>query len=91
MANHPSALKRVKQSQAQRLRNMGTKSRIKTTIKKFHQVLENGTPEAARSAMIQAVAQIDRAASKGVVHHRTASRKISRLSKKLHRHSSQPA
>ena len=42
------------------------------------------------SAMIQAMAQIDRAGSKGVVHHRTASRKISRLSKKLHRHSASP-
>ena len=91
MANHPSALKRVKQSQARRLRNMSTKSRIKTTVKKFHQVLETGTLESARPAMIQAVAQIDRAASKGVVHPRTASRKISRLSKKLHRHSAQPA
>ena len=91
MANHPSALKRVKQSQARRLRNMSTKSRIKTTVKKFYQVLETGTVEAARPAMIQAMAQIDRAASQGVVHPRTASRKISRLSKKLHRHSVQPA
>jgi small subunit ribosomal protein S20 len=91
LANHPSALKRVKQSQARRLRNMSTKSRIKTTVKKFYQVLETGAMEAARPAMIQAIAQIDRAASKGVVHPRTASRKISRLSKKLHRHSVQSA
>jgi len=87
LANHPSALKRVKQSQARRLRNMSTKSRLKTTVKKFHQILETGTLDAARPAMIQAMAQIDRAASKGVVHPRTASRKISRLAKKLHRHS----
>lgn len=91
MANHPSALKRVKQSQARRLRNMSTKSRIKTTVKKFYQVLETGTIESARPALIQAMSQIDRAASKGVVHHRTASRKISRLSKKLHQHSVQSA
>ncbi len=87
MANHPSALKRVKQSQARRLRNVSTKSLVKTTIKKFYQVLETGTVESARPALIQAMAQIDRAASKGVVHPRTASRKISRLSKKLNRHS----
>jgi small subunit ribosomal protein S20 len=91
LANHPSALKRVKQSQARRLRNVSTKSLVKTTIKKFYQVLETGTVESARPALIQAMAQIDRAASKGVVHPRTASRKISRLSKKLHRHSAQPA
>jgi len=36
---------------------MGTKSRIKTTIKKFYQALENGTTESARPAMIQAVAK----------------------------------
>jgi small subunit ribosomal protein S20 len=91
LANHPSALKRVKQSQARRLRNTSTKTRIKTTVKKFYQVLETGTVEAARPAMIQAIVQIDRAASKGVVHRRTASRKISRLSKKMHQHSVQPA
>lgn len=91
MANHPSALKRVKQSQVRHLRNTSIKSRVKTTIKKFYQALETGTVEAARPAMIQAMSQINRAASKGVVHPRTASRKISRLSKKLHRHSVQPA
>jgi small subunit ribosomal protein S20 len=91
LANHPSALKRVKQSQARRVRNISTKSRVKTTIKKFYTVLEAGSMESARPALIQAMAQIDRAASKGVIHHRTASRKISRLSKKLHRDSVQPA
>jgi small subunit ribosomal protein S20 len=91
LANHPSALKRVKQSQARRLRNMSIRSRIKTTVKKFQQVLETGTVESARPLMIQAIAQIDRAGSQGVVHPRTASRKISRLAKKLHRRSVQPA
>jgi small subunit ribosomal protein S20 len=81
----------VKQSQARRLRNTSTKSRIKTTVKKFYHLLETGTREVAHPAMIQAVVQIDRAASKGVIHHRTASRKISRLAKKLHHHSVQPA
>jgi small subunit ribosomal protein S20 len=91
LANHPSALKRVKQSQIRRLRNMSVKSRIKTTVKKFHQILETGSLESARPVMIQAISQIDRAGSKGVVHPRTASRKISRLSKKLHQRSVQPA
>jgi small subunit ribosomal protein S20 len=60
------------------------KSRIRTTVKKVQKSLETGALESARPALTQAISLMDRASSKGIVHRRTASRKISRLSKKLH-------
>ncbi|MGA3085371.1 MAG: 30S ribosomal protein S20 [Thermodesulfobacteriota bacterium] len=91
MANHPSALKRAKQNKVRRLRNASLKSKIKTKVKKYLQTLEASSQEPAHPALIQAVSLIDRAGSKGILHQRTASRKISRLSKKLNKISGQPA
>ena len=91
MANHPSALKRAKQNEMRRLRNSSMKSRIKTVVKKYQQTVEAGSIEAAGPALRQAASLIDRAGSKGILHARTASRKISRLSKKLHKLSDQAA
>jgi small subunit ribosomal protein S20 len=61
------------------------KSGIKTKVKQYVQTLETSSPESATPALVQAVSLIDRAASKGVLHQRTASRKVSRLSKKLNK------
>jgi small subunit ribosomal protein S20 len=59
------------------------KSRIKTVVKKYQATVEAGSIETAGPALRQAASLIDRAGSKGILHARTASRKISRLSKKL--------
>ena len=91
MANHPSALKRAKQNKVRRLRNASMKSKIKTGVKQYLQALEAPSQESTPSAFTQAVSLIDRAGSKGILHRRTASRKIARLSKKLHKISDQPA
>jgi len=91
LANHPSALKRAKQNKVRRLRNTSMKSKIKTKVKQYLQTLEASSQEPASPALIQAVSLIDRANSKGILHQRTASRKISRLSKKLKKISGQPA
>jgi len=85
LANHPSALKRAKQNKVRRLRNASMKSRIKTGVKQYLQTLEVPSQESAQPALIQAISLIDRAKSKGILHRRTASRKISRLSKKLNK------
>jgi small subunit ribosomal protein S20 len=85
LANHPSALKRAKQNKVRRLKNASVKSKIKTGVKQFLQTLESSSPESAQPAFTQAVSLIDRAGSKGVLHRRTVSRKISRLSKKLNK------
>ena len=85
MANHPSALKRAKQNKIRRSRNASVKSMIKTGIKQYLQTLEAPSQKSSPAALIQAVSLIDQAGSKGILHRRTASRKISRLSKKLNK------
>ena len=91
MANHPSALKRAKQNEVRRLRNASMKSKIKTKVKNYLQVLNTGSQESTSPVMNEAVSLIDRASSKGILHPRTASRKISRLAKKINKLSEKPA
>lgn len=83
MANHPSALKRQRQSEKRRVRNKGYKSTINTTIKKVFTSLSEKDTDKAKEFLREAVSRLDRAVSKGALHRRTASRRISRLTKKL--------
>lgn len=83
MANHKSALKRAKQNTNRRLRNKAVKTRVKSVVKDIQQALEEGNVEAAAGQLNQAKSAIDKASKKGVIHARTASRKISRLSKQI--------
>ncbi|PIE68489.1 MAG: 30S ribosomal protein S20 [Deltaproteobacteria bacterium] len=81
MANHKSALKRHRQSLKARSRNRMVKTRIKHSVKAVRLAIANNDVDQARQALQQATSVLDRAASKKVVHWRTAARKISRLSK----------
>ena len=83
MANHKSALKRAKQSETKRLRNKAVKTRVKHLVKKVHQAVDSDSSELASAQLNDARAAIDKAAKKGVIHKRTAARKISRLSKRV--------
>lgn len=85
MANHKSALKRVKQSEKRRLRNKAVKTRVNGVIKGVRQALDAGDKDQAQSALDVAIPVIDKAASKGVIHRRTAARRISRLTQHVHR------
>lgn len=80
---HKSVLKRARQNLRRRARNQAVRSRIKTESKKVIKAVETGDLEAARSALRVAVPVIARAGRKGIIHHRTASRKISRLTQKV--------
>jgi small subunit ribosomal protein S20 len=80
MANHKSALKRIRQSEKRTDRNRDRISKIKTFIKKFVNSLESGN---AASMFSVAQSEIQKGVSKGVLHKNTASRKVSRLSKML--------
>ncbi len=82
MANHVSALKRYRQSQKRRLRNKSYKSSINTSAKKIFVALEANDMEAAKEHYQHTIARLDSAANKGVLHQKTVSRKISRLTKK---------
>ncbi len=80
MANHKSALKRIRQSEKRRLRNRRVRSQLKTVLKKFYSAVD-GKSEGVDLKEIhrRTVSSIDRAATKGVLHKRTAARKISRI------------
>ncbi len=82
MANHPSALKRIRQNEKKRLRNMSYKSKVKTALKKYLKALEDKAPEASQ-LLRSAVSLLDKGVSKGIFHANTASRTVARLSKKL--------
>ncbi len=83
MANTRSALKRIRQSEVRRQRNKQVKSKIKNTVRNFMNSLGEEDKETARQNLISVGRVIDKAASKGVIHKKTAARKKSRLAKKL--------
>ena len=83
MAIHKSVIKRQKQADKQHLINNSAKSLLKTLSKKVEQAVEAKNAEAAKAAMVNAMKAYDKAASKGILHKSTASRKISRLSIKV--------
>ena len=76
MANHPSSLKRQRQSEKQRTRNRVVKSNIRTLVKK---VRGAASKDAALKELKAAISKLSKAAQKGGIHKNTASRKISRL------------
>jgi small subunit ribosomal protein S20 len=84
LANHKSALKRNRQSIIRRDRNRTNRSKVKTVAKKTDAAIEvENSVEKAQEALKTAVPIIERAAGKGAFHKKTASRKISRLTKKV--------
>ncbi len=85
MANHKSAEKRNRQSQIRRLRNRINKTKMKSAIRKVDEAIKAGSEEQAREALTVAIPVIAQTASKGTIHKRNASRKISRLAKSVNK------
>jgi small subunit ribosomal protein S20 len=84
LANHKSALKRNRQSIVRRDRNRINRSKVKTVIKKIEAAMEvEDSVEKAQEALVAAIPVIERASVKGAFHKKTASRKVSRLTKKV--------
>ncbi len=83
MANHVSALKRVRQTKARTMRNIAWRSKMRTFIRRVEDALKNEDGAAAKSALFEVVPILHRAAAKGVIHKRMAARKISRLTMKV--------
>jgi small subunit ribosomal protein S20 len=79
MANHKSALKRIKQNVKRNELNLARKSRVKTFVKSVYDAISAGNKEAAASALRVAESELMSAVTKGVMHKNTASRKVSRL------------
>ncbi|MGA8832625.1 MAG: 30S ribosomal protein S20 [Desulfomonilaceae bacterium] len=82
MANHPSALKRMRQNEKKRIRNISYKSKVKTSVKKYLKAAEEKTAEAGNLLNVT-VSLLSKGVTKGIFHKNTASRTISRLSRKL--------
>lgn len=83
MANIRSAKKRLRQAEKRTLRNRAAKSQLRTSMKKARLAVQTGNREAALVAFRAAVAVIDKTASKGIIHSRTAARYKSRLAQRL--------
>lgn len=81
MANHKSALKRHRQSEKARQRNVAIKSTLKTAVKKVKDSLANGKADEARKDLKATISLLDGAVSKGALHRNNASRKIARLTR----------
>lgn len=78
-----SVQKQVRVAERRRLRNKSIRSRCKTDITKAERLIFSGELELAQQAVIVAISSLDKAAEKGVIHPNNATRRKSRLMKKL--------
>lgn len=78
-----AALKAVRKSERQQLRNARVTSELRTLTKKFEQLLSQRQADLAKAELVELIRRIDRAQVKGILHANTAARKKSRLSHRL--------
>jgi len=78
-----SAQKQVRVAERRQLRNKSIRSLCKTNITKAEKLIFSGELELAKQAVVAAISSLDKAAEKGVIHPNNASRRKSRLMKKL--------
>ena len=83
MPVHKSAKKRVRRNTRVAQQNKSRTSEIRTYIRKVEEAVASGDQTAAKEALKAAQPKIMRGATKGVLHEKTASRKVSRLAKKV--------
>ncbi len=83
MANTPSAKKAARKIARRTAVNKSRRSRVRTFLRKVEEAIASGDQVAAASALKAAQPELQRAATKGVVHRNTASRKISRLAHRV--------
>ena len=83
MANPPQARKRIRRNENRALINGNRISRIRTFVKKVEAAIEGGDKAAAAEALRAAQPELARGVARGVLHKNTASRKLSRLTKRV--------
>ena len=83
MANTPQAKKRIRRNSRRELINHTRISRIRTFIKAVESAVEAGQKDEAAEALRKAQPEMARGVSRGVLHKNTASRKFSRLAKRV--------
>ena len=82
MANIKSQIKRNRQNEAARERNKSVRSALKTAVRRFHEAVEAGDVEKAKTLATEAGKKLDKAASKGVIHKNQAANRKSAVAKK---------
>ena len=83
MANTPQARKRIRRNERRAEINGNRLGRIRTFVKKVESALAGGDKEAAAEALRAAQPELARGVARGVLHKNTASRKLSRLTKRV--------
>ncbi|HEX9753640.1 MAG TPA: 30S ribosomal protein S20 [Methyloceanibacter sp.] len=83
MANTKSAKKAARQTVRRTEVNKSRRTRLRSSVRKVEEAIASGNKEAAAAALKEAEPIIARTAQKGVVHRKTASRKVSRLAKRV--------
>ena len=79
MANHPSALKRHRQSEKRRVRNRTIKTRLRHLVREVRIAVSARNADAAAKSLALATRALDKAVTKGVLHRNNAARRIARL------------
>jgi small subunit ribosomal protein S20 len=82
VANIKSQIKRNRQNEAARERNKSVRSALKTAVRRFHEAVEAGDVEKAKTLASEAGKKLDKAASKGVIHKNQAANRKSAVAKK---------
>lgn len=83
MANTPQARKRIRRNDRRAEINGARMSRIRSFVKKVEAAIEGGDKTAAAEALKSAQPELARGVARGVIHKNTASRKMSRLTKRI--------
>jgi len=83
MANTPQAKKRIRRNEKRAEINGARMSRIRNFLKKVETAIEGGVKDSAQTALRNAQPELARGVARGVLHKNTASRKMSRLSKRV--------
>ena len=83
MANTKSAKKAARQTVRRTEVNKARRSRLRSSVRKVEEAIASGNKAAAQAALREAEPEVVRTAQKGMVHRKTASRKVSRLAKRV--------
>ena len=83
MANTPQAKKRIRRNDKRAEINGNRIGRIRSFVKKVESAIEGGDKDAAAQALAAAQPELARGVARGVLHKNTASRKLSRLTKRV--------
>lgn len=85
MANHLQTKKRIRQTVRRAARNRNFRTAMRTYVKRVRAFVDSGEADSAREALGLAVRHLDKAVTKGLLHRKTASRAISRLTRAVHK------